>query len=246
MGYILRLPTAGNSSLPSLGDIGYLSAQNLLGLYLIDGGDGLSDASGNGAGFSLQSGTLLPPYASGVLQFRTANKQQLTTSISVSGPNQTIIFALRKVSNPTNGMIGFTHLGGALSGNTASPMTLLEPQNSGTGTQAQNWGQQTKRPLVTAGNDGIGVWRVWTGVRDSNEISLSLDGLSPVTIPYDTADPGVTTTSTVVIGDALASFRHLDADVGFFAVYDRAFSAAEISSAYKAIQRLMAAKGHVL
>lgn len=245
MGYILKLPTAGSPSLPSLGDIGYISKQNLRGLYLIQSGTGLTDSSGNGANLTLAHGTVVPPFNAGVLQFRAANAQRLTTGVPIAGASETMIIASRKVSSPTNGMVLCGH-GNGMGINSLNPMALLDPINGATGTQVRAHGLQSKQPTVTYSNNGVGVWRVLTIVRDALGISLSANGQAPVTVPYNTADPGTTTSNPVDMGDLASGFRHLDTDIGFFAFYDRALSAAEIASTYKAIQRLMAAKGFVV
>lgn len=248
MGYILKLPTAGAASLPTLGDIGYISKQNLRGLYLIDSGSGLADASGNGNTLVRTAGSFDPPYASGVLQFRKTNTQQLSTGITVAGANQTIIAAVKRVSTQSSAQIVFGHLGAVLAGSAFGPMTLIDEFPTPNAT-AQNFGLQSKRPQVNYATGALtNAWAVWMGVRDANGVSLSLNGQAPVTVAYTTPDPGTGTTNAVAIGDipGAGGIRHLDADVGFFAVYDRALPAAEQVSAYKAIKRLMAAKGHVL
>jgi hypothetical protein len=245
MGYILKLPTAGSPSLPSLGDIGYISKQNLRALYLIDGGVGLTDSSGNGANLSLANGSIAPPYSAGVLQFRLANVQRLTTGVTITGAAETMIIASRKVSSATNGMVLCGH-GNGVGINSANPMALQDASNASTGTLPRAYGLQSKQPTVTYGNNGVGMWRVLTMVRNAAGISLSADGQAPVTVAYNTPDPGTTTSSAVDIGDITAGVRHVDADIGFFAVYDRALTAAEITSTYKAIKRLMAAKGLVI
>lgn len=245
MGYVTKLPTAGAASLPTLGDIGYISKVALKGLYLINGGSGLADSSGQGATLTTVHGAA-PTYGSGVLPFRSASPVQLTTGVTIAGAAHTVIVALNKVSNPANGMVGMAHLGAALGGSSTGPMTLLIPSNSTTGTQAQNWGLQAKRPTVTAGTNGLGSWQILTLVRDANRVGLSLDGQAPVYINYDSADGGANTSAAVVIGDVSGGLRHLNADLGFFAHWARTLSDGEITSAYKAVRRMMQAKGLVL
>lgn len=242
MGYILKLPTAGSPSLPSLGDIGYISKQNLRGLYLIESGTGLTDSSGNGANLTLANGNVVPPFNAGVLQFRAANAQRLTTGVPIAGASETMIIASRKVSSPNLGMVLCGH-GSAFSISALNPMALQDASNSTTGTQPRAYGLQSKQPTVTYSNNGVGAWRVLTMVRSALGISLSANGQAPVTVAYNTPDAGTTTSNPVDMGDLTANSRHLDADIGFFAFYDRALSAVEIASTYKAIQRLMAAKG---
>ncbi|MCB1485611.1 MAG: hypothetical protein KDJ17_12040 [Hyphomicrobiaceae bacterium] len=241
MGYILKLPTAGDTSLPTLGDIGYVSKQNLKGLYLIDGANGLTDASGNGNHLSLLNGSLTPPYSNGVLQFRSANAQRLSTGIAVTGPNETIITVYRKLSAPSNGQNIFGH-GIGLSTDDTSPMSLIDSFDATAGKVVKIFGLQAKRPEITFGDNGVGVWRCVIGVRDQNGVSISTNGSALVTQLYASAQPGATT-SYVDIGETAAGFRHLDADLGLFAVYERALTSAEIASTYKAIKRIMTAKG---
>ena len=245
MGYILRLPSAGSASLPTLGDIGYVSQQNLLGLYLIDGGTGLTDSSGNGADLSLLNGTVTPPYSSGVLQFRgvTNGQQQMTTGVPIVGRNCTMIACYRKnQSNPVSGHVIAGHAGAILGGSTAGPMTLWDDASN-----FQLWGQQSKRPSVEHSPTGqnVGQWNVLAGTRNATGISLSINGQTPVTVAYDT-EPSVTTSNNVVLGDVTAGTRFMDGDLGFFAFYNRTLGAAELASTYKAIRRLMAAKGYVI
>ena len=181
MGYITRLPTAGAATLPTLGDIGYISKQNLKGLYLVNGGSGLVDASGNGNTLTQSAGSILPPYAAGVLQFRIANTQQLNTGVTVTGPNQTIIVASKKLSAPTNGMFLGCHKTAQLAGSNAGPMTMFEGSNGSNGSQAQSWGLQAKRPTVNYSGNLVGSWAVWVATRDASGTSLSLNGQAPVT-----------------------------------------------------------------
>jgi HAMP domain-containing protein len=63
-----------------------------------------------------------------------------------------------------------------------------------------------------------------------------------VTIAYNTPDPGVTTSNNVALGDNTTS-RPIEGNVGFFAVWERAMPAGEIASVYKAVRRMMLAKG---
>mgnify|MGYP001476251192 CR=1 FL=1 len=149
MGYITRLPTAGAANLPTLGDIGYISKVNLKGLYLINGGAGLTDSSGNAANLSLLAGTVTPPYAAGVLQFRgQANgAQQLTTGVPIVGANCTMIVVVKKTAAGTaGGQVFAAHAGAILAGSTAGPMTIWDDAAN-----FQSWGQQAKRPAVASG-----------------------------------------------------------------------------------------------
>ena len=234
MGYITRLPTAGNANLPTLGSLGYISKQNLKALYIInDGAAPLVDASGNGANLSLVAGSVIPPYSAGVLQFRTANAQTLSTGVAVNGTNQTIIMASKRISVGAGGsQTLFGNLGGT------SPATLLDGYPSAS--QGTVFGQKTAS--VSAPASTIGVWSVWTAVRNSTQVGLSLNGQAPVTSAYTTADPGTATYGNVAIGPD-ATTRIVDADVAFFAIYDRALSNAEIASSYTAVKRMLAAKG---
>lgn len=243
MGFVLKLPTAGAASLPTLGDIGYISKEKLRGLYLINGGSGLADASGLGNTLVRTAGSIDPPYSAGVLQFRIANTQQLSTGVTIAGANQTIAVCYKKIGSPANGQVVFNHRTATLGGSTAGPMTLFDASNGVTGTFVQNWGQQAKRPQVNSGNNGIGTWRFMVGTRDAAGISLSLDGQAPVTIAYTTADPGSTTSNAVCFGDEAGGARPLDLDLGFAAHWDRQLSAAEIASLYKAVKRFMLSKG---
>ncbi len=235
MGFVLRLPTAGAGALPTLGDIGYISKQNLKGLYLIDGGSGLTESSGGGASaLSLLSGSGIPAYAGGVLQMRAAAAQALSTGQTIAGANCTIIIAAKRVTE-TGPQVLFGHGTQGL----GSPMAILDQ------TTGQLWGTAAPtRPTVayTASN----AWRVWTAVRSATAAALSLNGQTPISVNYAATDPGTTTTANPVTIGSDPAGRPIDADVGFFAVYDRALSAAEIASTYKAIKRVMAAKGIVV
>lgn len=242
MGYITRLPTAGAASLPTLGDIGYISRQNLKGLYLINSGTGLIDSSGNGNNLTLVAGTVTPPFSSGVLQFRgQANgAQQLSTGTPIAGANCTMVVVARKTGAGTAaGQVYAGHAGALLGGSTSGPMTVWDDAAN-----FQSWGQQTKRPSIAHVPVGqnIGQWNMLSSTRDANGISLSINGQTPVTVAYNTPDPGTTTSANVVLGDSTTT-RPIEGDIGFFAVWDRAMLAGEIASVYKAVRRMMLAKG---
>lgn len=246
MGFVLKLPTAGAASLPMIGDIGYISKVGLKGLYLINGGSGLTDSSGAGATLSRVHGAADPAYAAGALQFRSATPVQMTTNVTVTGANQTIFLATKRLSTPLHGFAAVGHQGHIFGGSASGPLSLWFGANGTAATQHWNFGLQTKRPQVTRPTNGVGAWEVWTLVRDASRVGLTVDGQPPVYVNYDTADPGTNTTANVVIGDDAAGFRHLDADVGFFAHWQRAMSDAEITATYKAVRRMMLAKGLVL
>lgn len=245
MGYVLKLPTAGAASLPSLGDIGYISQVGLRGLYLINSGTGLLDSSGQGANLTAVHGTA-PTYGSGVLPFRTASPVQLTTGVTIAGAAHSMVIATNRVATSSAGMNACGHLGALLGGNATGPMTLLLSSNGPAGTQHQNYGLQTKRPMVATATNGLGAWQIWTLVREATRVGLSLDGQAPVYVNYDTSDPGTNTAAAVVIGEASGGARHLNADLGFFAHWSRTLSDAEILSTYRAVRRMMQAKGLVL
>lgn len=245
MGYITRLPTAGAASLPTLGDIGYISRQSLKGLYLINAGSGLIDSSGSGNNLTLVAGTVTPPYSAGVLQFRgQANgAQQLSTGTPIAGPNSTIIVVAKKTgAGAAAGQVYAAHAGAILAGSTAGPMTIWDDAAN-----FQSWGQQSKRPSIAhvPAGQNIGQWNMLASTRDASGISLSLNGQAPVSVAYNTADPGTTTSANVVLGDSTTA-RPIEGDIGFFAVWERAMVAAEIASVYKAVRRMMLAKGIAL
>jgi hypothetical protein len=248
MGYVLRLPTAGAASLPTLGDIGYLSKQNLKGLYLIDGGTGLTDISGTGTSLTLAGGTVTPAYAAGVLQFRgVANGAQvLSTGVPIFGPNHTMLIAVKKTGSSGaasgNGQVYAGHVSAQIASSNAGPLSIADnvfaAQAVGAvGLQATRPAMALYGPTHTA---NIGVWTVYGVTRSATAVAISGNGQTPVSLNYPAADPGTTTSNNVCLSDMT---RFIEGDVGFFAHYDRAFTAADFASAYKAIKRLMAAKG---
>ena len=78
--------------------------------------------------------------------------------------------------------------------------------------------------------------------RDANGISLSLNGQAPVTVAYTTPTPARPHRRTSCSATARRR-RPIEGDLGLFAFWDRSMAAAEIASVYKAVKRLMLAKG---